>query len=82
MRRVVVVVLALFGGLALLAVVVALVVGIIAYSSKGSIPRKTILEVDFDFAHMSSRSMELSRRQTSSTRIARSRWDFMSCVLS
>ncbi len=51
MRRVVVVVLALFGGLALLAVVVALVVGIIAFSSKGSIPRKTILEVDLEHAY-------------------------------
>ena len=48
MRRAVVVVLALLGGLALLAVVAALVVGVVAMSSKGSVPRKTILEVDFE----------------------------------
>ena len=47
MRRAVVVVLALFGGLALLGVMVALVVGVLALSSRGSVPRRTILEVDF-----------------------------------
>ncbi|HEX5042223.1 MAG TPA: signal peptide peptidase SppA [Candidatus Polarisedimenticolaceae bacterium] len=51
MRRAVVVVLALFGVLALLAVVVALVVGLVAFSSRGSVPRKTILEVDLEQAY-------------------------------
>jgi protease-4 len=51
MRRAVVVVLALLGGLALLAVVAALVVGVVAMSSKGSVPRKTILEVDFEHGY-------------------------------
>jgi hypothetical protein len=51
MRRAVVVVLALLGGFALLAVVAALVVGVVAMSSKGSVPRKTILEVDFEHGY-------------------------------
>jgi protease-4 len=51
MRRAVVVVLALLGGLALLGVIVCVVVGVVALSSRGTVPRKTILEVDFEQAY-------------------------------
>ena len=48
MRRAVVVVLALLGGLALVALIGVLVVAVVAMSSKGSVPRKTIVEIDFE----------------------------------
>jgi len=51
MRRAVVVVLALLGGLALLGVIICVVVAVVALSSRGTVPRKTILEVDFEQAY-------------------------------
>jgi hypothetical protein len=48
MRRILVGGLAIIGGLAMLVVVVGLGVGVVYWTSKGRIPAKTILEVDFE----------------------------------
>jgi protease-4 len=48
MRRALVVLLALLGGLVLVALVGVLVIAVVAMSSRGSVPRKTILEADFE----------------------------------
>ena len=50
MRRFLVGVLATVGGLALLVAVVALMIGLVSWAGKGSVPSKTILEADLEQA--------------------------------